>query len=119
MTRTLSILYNADASILGKLGYSYFKLTSPKDCGPAYAACNITYGGLHLDETPEWKEVKREVAARSGMEVKQLHRDELGGDVSSSLFLAMRTPFIVLEYSRQMSAVGIVHPKRFVLVITI
>ena len=86
MTKTLFILYNADASILGKLNYSYRKLTAPKDCGPACAACDITHGGLHLDETGEWKEVKRQVSARSvgggGVEVKQLHRDELGGEVS-------------------------------------
>ena len=83
-TKTLFILYNADASIMGKLKYSYRKLTTPKDCTPACAACDITHGGLHLDETSDWKRVKGEVAGKGGMEVKQLHRDELGGEVSFS-----------------------------------
>jgi len=30
-SRTLYIIYNADASILGKLNYGYRKLTAPKD----------------------------------------------------------------------------------------
>ena len=86
-TKTLLILYNADASIMGKLKYSYRKLTTSKDCTPACAACDITHGGLHLDETSEWKRVKGEVAEKGGMEVKQLHRDELGEAVSFLLFL--------------------------------
>ena len=69
---------------MGKLKYSYRKLTTSKDCTPACAACDITHGGLHLDETVEWKRVKGEVAAKSGggMEVRQLHRDEVGEGVS-------------------------------------
>ncbi|MDI1486558.1 MAG: hypothetical protein OHK93_005789 [Ramalina farinacea] len=64
-TKTLFILYNADASIMGKLKYSYRKLTTSKDCTPACAACDITHGGLHLDETSDWKRVKGEVAAKT------------------------------------------------------
>lgn len=96
MAKTLFILYNADASIMGKLKYSYRKLTTPKDCTPACAACDITHGGLHLDETSDWKRVKGEVAKNGGMEVKQLHRDELGGDVSS--FLPSRLLFTAFGF---------------------
>ncbi|KAL8856969.1 MAG: hypothetical protein Q9178_006464 [Gyalolechia marmorata] len=84
-TTTLYILYNADASLIGKLNYGFRKLTSAKD-KPACAACDITHGGLHLDETVEWKKVKEELIAGEagkggGVELKQLHRDEVGGEV--------------------------------------
>jgi hypothetical protein len=77
---TLYILYNADASVLGKLNYSYRKLTAPKD-KPACSACDITHGGLRLDETEKWKEVKGQIEREGGWVVKQMHRDEVGGDV--------------------------------------
>lgn len=79
---TLYILYNADASLMGKLSYGYRKLTTKKDCTPACAACDITHGGLHLDETAQWKEAKKEIVG-SGVvgEVKQWHRDECDGEV--------------------------------------
>ena len=80
MPSTLYILYNADASILGKLHYGYRKLTAPKD-KPACAACDITHGGLHLDETAAWKEAKAEITKGGGVEVKQMHRDEMTGEV--------------------------------------
>lgn len=80
MPPTLYILYNADASLMGKLTYGYRKMTSPED-KPACAACDITHGGLHLDETPAWKEAKAEIN-RDEVELKQLHRDELSGEVS-------------------------------------
>ena len=74
----LYILYNADASVLGKLNYSYRKLTASKD-KPACSACDITHGGLHLDETPAWKEAKAEIErdGEGGVRVRQMHRDEL------------------------------------------
>ena len=99
---TLYILYNADASILGKLNYSYRKLTSSKD-SPACAACDLTHGGLHLDETEAWKAVKADLQ-KEGVRVEQLHRDELSGEVSGVVFrssvssLAFPLPFSVLSF---------------------
>ena len=80
MPSTLYILYNADASILGKLHYGYRKLTAPK-AKPACAACDITHGGLHLDETAAWKEAKAELIKGGDVEVKQMHRDEMSAEV--------------------------------------
>ncbi|KAL9586416.1 MAG: hypothetical protein Q9212_000931 [Teloschistes hypoglaucus] len=75
---TLYILYNADASVMGKLSYGYRKLTSKDPDKPACAACDITHGGLHLDETSQWKTAKAEIVGSGEVkEVKQLHRDEL------------------------------------------
>jgi len=80
-TRTLYIIYNADASIMGKINYGYRKLTAPKN-KPACAACDITHGGLHLDETAEWKKAKEEMAKEAeNVTLKQLHRDQMGGEV--------------------------------------
>ena len=80
MPSTLYIIYNANGSILGKLHYGYRKLTAPKD-KPVCAACDITHGGLHLDETAAWKEAKAEITKSGDVEVKQLHRDEMTGEV--------------------------------------
>lgn len=80
MPSTLYILYNADASVMGKLNYGYRKFTAPKD-KPACSACDITHGGLHLDETAAWKEAKAEIASKGDVEVKQKHRDELSSEV--------------------------------------
>ncbi|KAL8945896.1 MAG: hypothetical protein Q9222_007630 [Ikaeria aurantiellina] len=77
---TLYILYNADASVLGKLNYAYRKLSSEKD-KPACAACDITHGGLRLDETKAWKGIKEKLTTEEGVEIRQLHRDELEGKV--------------------------------------
>ncbi len=80
-SKTLYILYNADASVLGKLNYGYRKLRQSKDCDdPACAACDITHGGLSLKETPEWVEVKKEIEG-SGLEIVQWHRDEISANV--------------------------------------
>ncbi|KAI4085980.1 MAG: hypothetical protein LQ344_007951 [Seirophora lacunosa] len=68
---------------MGKLSYGYRKLTAKDpDNKPACAACDITHGGLHLDETAQWKAAKAEVV-RSGAvaDVKQFHRDELDGEM--------------------------------------
>lgn len=78
--RTLYIIYNANASIMGKFNYAYRKLTAPKDA-PACAACDITHGGLHLDETAKWKSAKEEIAREAeNVVLKQLHRDEMSGE---------------------------------------
>ncbi|KAL9130775.1 MAG: hypothetical protein Q9217_001123 [Psora testacea] len=65
---------------MGKLNYGYRKITASKD-KPACAACDITHGGLHLDETVEWKKVKEEIASSGNVELKQLHRDEMGPEI--------------------------------------
>lgn len=71
---------------MGKLSYGYRKLTTKKDCTPACAACDITHGGLHLDETAQWKEAKAEIV-KSGVvgEVKQWHRDECDAETKGFL----------------------------------
>ena len=81
MPNTLYIIFNANASVMGKLSYGYRKLTSPKD-RPACAACDITNGGLHLEQSAAWKEAKAEIGREGEVEVRELHRDELGDDVS-------------------------------------
>ncbi len=80
-SQTLYVLYNADASVMGKLRYSYRKITCPKDADPECAACDITHGGLSLKETPSWLEVKNEIENSTGMKVTQWHRDELSSPV--------------------------------------
>ena len=84
MASQLYILYNADASIMGKLSYGYKKLTCPSKDGPVCAACDITHGGLHLDETAGLKGVKQEIAKEGIFEIKQLHRDQLDDRVGYS-----------------------------------
>jgi hypothetical protein len=76
-TQTLYVLYNADASVLGKLRYGYRKITCPRDAESECAACDITHGGLSLKETDAWVKAKKEIEASSGTEVIQWHRDEL------------------------------------------
>lgn len=78
---TLYVLYNAKGTAFGKLSYGYKKLTTSAG-KPVCAACEITHGGLRLDENAAWKEAKAQIEQERGMEVKQLHRDELGADVS-------------------------------------
>ena len=79
---TLYILYNANSTLLGKLSYSYRKITCSKSDDPACAACDITHGGLHLDETAAWKAAKADLTKSGDLEIKQLHRDELDDAVS-------------------------------------
>jgi len=79
--KVLYILYNADASVMGKLRYSYRKITGPKDCDAECAACELTHGGLSLKETPSWLEAKTEIENSSDIKVVQWHRDELSSQV--------------------------------------
>ncbi|KAL8713445.1 MAG: hypothetical protein Q9225_006771 [Loekoesia sp. 1 TL-2023] len=81
MTSVLYILYNADASVMGKINYGYRKLIAAKG-KPACAACDITHGGLRLDETKGWKAIKEQIN-QEGIEIKQLHRDELNDELKS------------------------------------
>ena len=76
---TVYVLYNADASVLGKLSYAYRKLTCSKE-NTVCAACDITHGGLHLDETDVWKAAKAGLR-KEGVHVKQMHKDELSSEV--------------------------------------
>ena len=85
MSPTLYILYNADASILGKLHYGVRKMTSTKDKSPC-AACDITHGGLSLSETEGWKGVRGELE-KEGWRVVQWHRDEVGDEVGFLRFV--------------------------------
>ncbi|KAF1832029.1 hypothetical protein BDW02DRAFT_632354 [Decorospora gaudefroyi] len=80
-SRTLYVLYNADASVMGKLKYGYRKICHSSEENPACAACDITHGGLSLKETPAWVEAKKEIEAESGYKVVQWHRDELSNEM--------------------------------------
>ena len=79
----LYVLYNADASVLGKLRYGYRKFTSSKDAESECAACDITHGGLSLKETDAWVKAKKEIEASPGTTIIQWHRDELSPQVWS------------------------------------
>jgi hypothetical protein len=81
-SKTLYIVYNADATIMGKIRYGYRKITCPEDAEPTCAACEITHGGLSLKETPEWVTAKTQIEASSALKVVQWHRDELSSEVS-------------------------------------
>lgn len=79
---TLFILYNADASVMGKLSYGYKKLTNKDKDKPTCAACDITHGGLSLDETSQWKAAKADLLDSGAVkDIKQFHRDELDHEV--------------------------------------
>ncbi|KAI9718527.1 MAG: hypothetical protein M1812_003978 [Candelaria pacifica] len=76
MSAIIYILYNANASVMGKMHYTYRKITAPANESPC-AACDLTHNGLHLTETKEWAKTK----SRIGAEVKQLHKDEANQEV--------------------------------------
>ncbi|KAI4128436.1 MAG: hypothetical protein LQ347_004180 [Umbilicaria vellea] len=76
MAAIIYILYNANASILGKVQYAYRKITAPPTDSPC-AACDLTHGGLRLTETPMWSSAKK----RIGAEVRQLHKDEANREI--------------------------------------
>jgi hypothetical protein len=71
------IIYNANASLLGKASYALRKLRAPSD-QPTCAACDLTHRGWNLNETKEWTATKARIGAA---EVRQLHRDELDVEV--------------------------------------
>ena len=91
MQQILYILYNANGSHFGKFTYGYKVLTSGAN-KPICSACEMTHGGLRLEENDKWKVAKYQIEIEGGLEVKQLHRDELGADVSSFLPLIARYP---------------------------
>jgi hypothetical protein len=75
-TPIIYILYNAKASLFGKLNYASRKLSCPAD-ETVCAACDLTHGGLRLSESTEWKATKQKIPAQ----IKQLHTDELTPEV--------------------------------------
>ena len=77
---TVYILYNANASVLGKLDYARRKLAAPADSPPC-SSCDLTHCGLRLSYTAAWKEAKKRINAQ----VEQLHKDELSSEVSVCL----------------------------------
>jgi hypothetical protein len=80
--KTLYVIYNANGSFFGKLQYGYRKMTCNKQQDNPCAACDITHGGLSLNETPAWQEAKRKIQDSYGLPIKQLHLDELTPEVS-------------------------------------
>ena len=74
---TIYILYNAKASVVGKLDYARRKLAASTETSPC-SACDLTHGGLRLSETADWKVAKQRIDAN----VEQLHQDELTSEVS-------------------------------------
>ncbi|KAL8683897.1 MAG: hypothetical protein Q9186_000108 [Xanthomendoza sp. 1 TL-2023] len=81
---TLYILYNADGSVMGKLSYGYRKLTNKDKDKPTCAACDITHGGLSLDETQQWKAAKAQLVESGAVkDIKQFHRDELDHELET------------------------------------
>lgn len=74
----LYIIYNADATAMGKMKYAYTKIMSSPSDSPC-SACDLTHNGLRLTETAEWSATKKRIR---GAEVQQLHRDELSSEVS-------------------------------------
>ena len=75
-TKQILIIYNADSSLRGTIGYVCRKIGGKKEDGPACAACEITHGGLSLNEVPNWKKAKEEIESR-GWSAVQWHRDEV------------------------------------------
>jgi len=86
------VLYNAKASLLGKLSYGYKKLCAPADDSPC-AACDLTHGGLKLQESEEWKATKAKIPAT----VEQRHIDELTPEVGDDN--SIRIKFLLISAS--------------------
>jgi len=85
------ILYNADASVAGKLGYAYRKITASAGQSPC-VACDLFHGELAPTETEEWTATKKKI----GAEVKQLHRDEIDQEIKDFVTLQkLRYPLIL------------------------
>ena len=99
MSKTLYILYNADASLMGKVKYSYKKICRT-DGNPECAACQITHGGLSLNETSEWSKAKKELESEENIKVVQWHRDELSDQVyiNASLFFSLHLRYIFKDF---------------------
>jgi len=88
-TLTIFILYNASASLWGKIGYGVRRLSAVSDGPSACAALELTHGGLKSEEKPEWKAIKNQIPAK----VEQLFHDELPVDVSYFLMASLPCMF--------------------------
>ena len=95
--RILYLVYNADGSVMGKIQYGYRKITCPKDGESVCAACDITHGGLSLKETQSWVKAKEQIRATSGIEIKQLHRDELSAEVRIPILTTFMFSAVIAE----------------------
>ena len=106
MASRLYILYNADASIMGKLHYGYRKLCKPSSStNPACAACDITHGGLSLSESEQWTSAKAEMEKEGGFKISQLHRDEIKDPLKAWIAqTGLRYPAVVMSRGDQESA---------------
>jgi hypothetical protein len=100
----LYLIYNADGSIVGKIGYGYRKITQAKGHEPICAACDITHGGLSLNETPAWSAAKKEIESLSNLKVVQLHKDELSLEVSPGVLGTLAAgPGLTIAYSSEIT----------------
>ena len=88
---TVYILYNADASVLGKINYGIRKIGASESNSPC-SACDLTHGGLRLTESKEWKCTKEKI----GVDVQQLHRDQLTPEVCAGSLTLLRACQVVL-----------------------
>ncbi|KAI9678177.1 MAG: hypothetical protein M1817_006122 [Caeruleum heppii] len=77
MAPLIYILYNANASIFGKLDYARRKFSCAPD-ESACSACDLTHGGLRLKESEQWTMTKKRIQA----EVKELHKDEMDQELT-------------------------------------
>ncbi|PVH75136.1 hypothetical protein DL98DRAFT_593409 [Cadophora sp. DSE1049] len=71
------IVYNADSTPMGKIKYACTKIMSSASDSPC-SACDLTHNGLHLSETAKWSATKKRIV---GIDVQQLHRDELSTEL--------------------------------------
>lgn len=78
-TLTIYVLYNASASLWGKISFGVRRLSAVADGPSACGALDLTHGGLKSEEKPEWKDIKKRVPAK----VEQLFQDELPLEVSA------------------------------------
>ncbi|KIX00486.1 uncharacterized protein Z518_10626 [Rhinocladiella mackenziei CBS 650.93] len=77
MSVTIYIIYNNSASFLGRIGYGIRRLSTTPETPSACAATDLTHGGAHPHEKPEWIATKKKIPA----DIKQVHYDELPPDV--------------------------------------
>lgn len=105
-SKDLIIIYNADSTIRGKLAYAYRKVTSSSKENPACAACDITHGGLSLDEVSGWKDAKKKIESE-GFKVLQWHRDEVEEPVKQwAKSNDQRYPLVLLRKDGEMTLVA-------------
>lgn len=73
------IIYSNSTSVLGKLAYGIRRMSASSIDTPC-AALELTHGGVHADEKPEWAVAKKTIP----VEIQQLHQNEIPADVSTS-----------------------------------